>query len=93
MEADALAKAYVDVVRLVEQQRPFYAPEVYQNASELVSRAWKQAVQAGFGSEQPLTKRYEQMKARVEEMSRIIDNIEASIRERIGFISTAELIE
>ena len=92
-ESDQLAKAYVDVEGLVEQQRPFYAQEVYENASQLISKAWKQAVQAGFGQGQPVSKRYEQMKDRVDEMSAIIDNIESSIRKRIGFINSAELVE
>lgn len=92
-EADQLAKAYVNVVNLVEQQRPFYAQEVYESASQLISKAWNQAVQAGFGEGQPVSKRYEQMKHRVDEMSAIIDNIESSIRKRIGFINSAELVE
>lgn len=92
-ESHELASAYVEVVRLVEKQRPFYAVEVYENASQLISKAWQQTVQAGFGQGQPVSRRYEQMKDRVDEMSAIIDNIESSIRKRIGFIRTAELVE
>lgn len=92
-QADKFAAAYTEFVKLVEHQRPFYASDVYKGATLLLSDAWRQMVQHAFDKETPLTKRYEQMRSRVAEMSGIIDNIESSIRKRIGFISSAELVE
>ena len=92
-QANKFATAYTEVMKLIEHQRPFYAPKVYQDASKLLGDAWRQMVQHAFDQETPLTKRYEQMKTRVDNICTIINDIESSIRERIGFIGSAELVE
>jgi hypothetical protein len=92
-QADKFARAYTDVAKIVEHQRPFYAPKVYQDASKLLSVAWRQMIQHAFDKTTPLTKRYEQMKERVDNICAIVSDIESSIRERIGNMGSARLVE
>ena len=92
-QAAKFARAYTDVAEIVENQRPFYALKVYQDTSKLLGVAWRQMIQHAFDKETSLTKRYEQMKERLDNIRTIIDDIESSIRERIGNIGSAQLVE
>lgn len=92
-QADNFAASYTEVIKLIEHQRPFYAPNVYKYASKLLEYAWRQMIQHAFDKETLLIQRYEQMKERVDNICTIIDDIESSIRERIGTIGNALLVE
>ena len=94
-KAKEFEDAYDDVVPLVEDQRPFFAPAVYEEASKLLSEAWVQGMQVirVFWNQEPQSRDYKAVKARVKDMSEVIEHIELSIRERIGLIGSAELVE
>jgi len=87
--------SYGEVVRLVELNKPFYTETVYKEASSLLKVAWDTpGYYAMFGREQePVKVVYEKMKTAVGQMTDAIDKIEVSIRNRIGSISKAEIIE
>lgn len=83
--------SYNELVKLVEDQQPFYAKEVYDKASKILSGSWKQGINVILLNLQP--EYYVKEEERFKEILRVIAEIESSIRERIGLISSAELVE
>ena len=83
--------SYNELIQLVEDQQPFYAKEVYEKASKILSESWKQSINVILLNLQP--EYYVKEEERFKEILRVIAGIESSIRERIGLISSAELVE
>jgi len=93
-KAKDFGDAYNALIPIVENNRPFYAPEVYEKAARLISSAWQQGmsvIYVYYGIE-TTSQDYQNVKAKVDEITAIVNEIEAVIRNRIGLIGNAELV-
>jgi len=87
--------SYEKAVKLIKLNKPFYAKEVSEEASKLLSIVWDTpGLYAHFGREdEPIKEVYNNMKEAIDQMSEAIDKIEASVRKRIGIMGNTTLVE
>ena len=88
-------KAYDEVRTAINHYRPFFAKDVYKNAMKILSKSLKQALASQYSGRNvdEFLGRFEEAQRRTENILKIIDEIDKSIRTRILNIGKAKLIE
>ncbi len=87
--------AYIEVRKAINYNKPFFAKEVYTNANNILSKSLRQALASQYPGRhvEEFLKRFEKAQKRTDDILKIIDEIDKSIRTRILTIGKAKLIE
>ena len=88
-------KAYGEVQTVINHYRPFFAKDVYKNAKNILSKSLRQALASQYPGKhgEEFLKRFEDAQKRTDDILKIIDEIDESIRAQILNIGKAKLIE
>ena len=88
-------KAYGDVQKEINYNKPFFAKDVYKNANNILSKSLRQALASKYPGRhgEEFLRRFEEAQRRTENIFKIVDEIDNSIRKRILNIGKAKLIE
>jgi len=76
---------------MISNNKPFYDEEVYENASNIIRTSISQIFKFHY-PERDVSKHFSDAKKRVDEINKIINSIEKSIRKRIKNMGEAKLV-
>jgi len=85
---DRYAEAHNEFARVVNEHRPFYAPEIFEQADKIIETARKEAI--SYAHQDPHTRGYWEEARENIKINELINNVCEAIRKRIWSVSVID---